>query len=387
MTHLSVEPDFQQKLIYRFRKQETFAVDYSPLYSHFFGTIAKWLAADGDDPLVNWLILASNGRKAFDIPLLLAAALHRDILLKEPGVAELAPYYPNVGGQRPFTDPHFPIALRQAILSRRQAFTTFIQSATVQTNETGRGLCWLLPLHYTQWTAVHLIDLGASAGLNLTADHRAYRLVDEITQQTILDLGSAPPIQFTTQCRPHPSPPSPLPTILSRIGCDIQPFLLETAVDENTLAAYIWPDHVQRHQRLREGIAAFHTVNQSQTPIQLHAVTLPEELLRFLANHIPRGSAPAVLYNSYITQYLPQKGRLLRQHLTNWAISQPRPILWLQWEPDRSGQDGPEYGWLKWTADLWHNHSHQQFHLGWVHPHGTYLQVETGLQQWVNHFM
>ena len=374
----------RQKLRYRFRKQAEFAADYSPLYSRLFGTIADWLEAGKDDPLVRWLLAASHSRNAFDIPLLLVAGLHRDVLLKEPDMAELAAYYPSAGGERPFTDPHFPIILHQTILARHEALAAFIHSATVQTNETGRGLCWLLPLHYTDWTAVHLIDLGASAGLNLTADHRAYRFIDEITQQTLLDIGLAAPIQFLTRCRvPLPNYPlTPLPHILSRIGCDIQPFKLETAVHESTLAAYIWPDHSQRHQRLREGIAAFHTVNQSQAPIQLHPLSLPHDLPHFLANHIPADTIPTVFYNTYITQYLSQKGVLLRQHLAKWAAKQARPILWLQWEPDRSGQDGPEYGWLKWTADLWHNHNHHQFHLGWVHPHGTHLQVEPGLQQW-----
>ena len=381
-------PSFQQKLHYRFRKQETFAADYSPLYSRLFGTVADWLGANADDPIVKWLMVASNGRSAFDIPLLLVAGLHRDVLLQCEGVEALATYYPSVGGTRPFTDSHFPTALRQAILARQETLAAFIQSATVQTNETGRGLCWLLPLHYTHWTAVHLVDLGASAGLNLAADRRAYRFVDEETKQILLDLGSAPPTQFVTQCRtplPH-FPIAPLPRILSRIGCDIQPFALETAVHESTLAAYIWPDHIQRQQRLSEGIAAFHAVNQSRTTIQLYPVTLPHDLPYFLANHIPADTIPVVLYNSYITQYLPQKGALLRQLLANWATQQPRPILWLQWEPDRSGQDGPEYNWLHWTADLWHHHTHQQFHLAWIHPHGTHLQIEVGYKEWVNYF-
>ncbi|MCB8943398.1 MAG: DUF2332 domain-containing protein [Ardenticatenaceae bacterium] len=381
----ALEPDFRQKLTYRFRKQEEFAADYSPLYSRFFSTVANWLADDTDDQVTDWLFAASNGRSAFDIPLLLAAGLHRDILLQVPEVAELAAYYPSAGGERPFTDPHFATALRQAILMRRDALAAFIQAATVQTNETGRGLCWLLPLHYSRWTAVHLVDLGASAGLNLAANLRAYRLVDEATNQVLLDLGSAPPTQFITRCHTPlpPYPLTPLPQILSRVGGDIQPFVLETAVHESTLAAYIWPDQIHRIQRLREGIAAFHTINHTAAPVQLLPLTLPDDLPKFLANHMPSGPAPIVLYNTYITQYLPHKGTHLRQNLAAWAASQPRPILWLQWEPDRSGQDAPEYGWLKWTADLWHNHTHQQFHLAWVHPHGTHLQLEPGFWQWI----
>jgi hypothetical protein len=92
------------------------------------------------------------------------------------------------------------------------------------------------------------------------------------------------------------------------------------------------------------------------------------------------------LYNTYITQYLPEKGVRLRRYITDWAAMQSRRILWLQWEPDRDNQAAPEYGWLKWTADLWHNQTQQQFHLAWVHPHGTNVQFEPGLDQWAAHF-
>ena len=65
-----------------------------------------------------------------------------------------------------------------AILARREPLAAFIRSANVQTNETGRGLAWLLPVACLGWPAVHLVELGASAGLNLVAERRGYRLMD-----------------------------------------------------------------------------------------------------------------------------------------------------------------------------------------------------------------
>jgi hypothetical protein len=382
-----IVPEFRQKLLYRFSKQAEFTADYSPLYTHLFHSITNWLET-ADDPVVTWLLKASKGRDSFDIPLLLAAGLHRDVLLHVPEVARLAAYYPSVGGERSAADPQFSASLYEAILARRNALTEYIQTATVQTNETGRGLCWLLPLLYTNWPAIHLLDLGASAGLNLAADQRAYRLIDAANSQAYLDIGLGRPSQFLVHCRPHllDYPIGQLPRILSRTGCDIRPFGLQTAEQENSLAAYIWPDQRQRHQRLREGIAAFHLLNQTDAPITLYAVTLPADLPDFLHNHVSPEPAPVVFYNSYITQYLPQRGVLLRQHLTDWAVNQSRPVLWLQWEPDRSGKDGPEYGWLRWTADLWQEQTHRQFHLAWVQPHGTHVQFEPGVRQWAANF-
>ena len=381
------QPDFRQKLLYRFRKQAEFAADYSPLYAHFFSIITDWLEA-ADDPVVAWLLEASSSRNSFDIPLLLAAGLHRDVLLHLPETIELAAYYPSVGGRKPFTDSDFSSTLRQVILARRPTLADFIQMATVQTNETGRGLCWLLPLLYTNWTAVHLVDLGASAGLNLAADQRSYRLQDARDEHTFLDVGLGQSAQFLVHCQPQLPryPVTRLPHILSRTGCDIHPFRLQTAAQEHTLAAYIWPDQLSRHQRLREGIDAFHRVNKTDAPIILNALRLPDDLPFYLRNHVPLAPDPIVFYNTYITQYLPQKGILLRQHFTDWAANQARPVLWLQWEPDRSGRNGPEYGWLRWTADLWHENAHQQFHLAWVHPHGTRVHFEPGFDQWADYF-
>jgi hypothetical protein len=136
------------------------------------------LEGDADDPLVAWLLQTGQGRSSLDVTLLLAAGLHRHILASDRAVS----------------------ALRQAILARQESLATFIRAASVQTNETARGLAWLLPLLFTPWPAVHLVDLGASAGLNLAADQRAYRLLDAADGRLLLDLGHAPSPQFLVHC-------------------------------------------------------------------------------------------------------------------------------------------------------------------------------------------
>lgn len=204
--------DFHTKLTRRFRKQQAFAADYSPLYARLFGIVADWLAANDDDPLVDWLVAVGNGRSPLDITLLLMAGLHRDILNQEVATAVLAQYYPTANGTRPPDDPQLPIILRQAILARRGQLAPFIQTATVQTNETARGLCWLLPLHYTGWPAVHLVDLGASAGLNLVAEARNYRLVfgnrSAVNREQMIDFGNGRPTQFRMHAHGPFQPPT-----------------------------------------------------------------------------------------------------------------------------------------------------------------------------------
>lgn len=380
--------DRADRLIYRFERQASFAAGYSPLYAHLFQACAGWMAAPGrdTDPLASWLLSAAGERSSFDVPILLLAGLHRLVLAGSPGTAALAAYYPTVGGLRPPAGDGLDRALRQAILTNQEALAAFIQTANVQTNETGRGLAWLLPLTYLPWDEVCLVDLGASAGLNLVAEQRAFRLVDE--QGTVLrDLGLARPgSQFTTTCTGELAALAayrPLPRIAGRIGGDILPFSLATPADERTLMAYVWADQPLRLARLREGIDAWRQVQRRDVPVQLRPLNLPDELPAFLAQLPPAG--PLLLYNTYMTTYLPDRGAALGEIIHAWAQTQSRPVLWLQWEPPHGyGQVPPHFGWCAWLADYWlpAGAGRQHWLLGWVHPHGGTAQFAAGLADW-----
>ncbi len=405
---------FYDRLQHRFRYQQEFARDYSPLYSAVYGVVADWFDADSDDAVVKWLLGAGNGRSTFDVPLLLLAGLHRDVLMGVSAAADLARFYPSVGGvasadhlfgfdvydesvpnmagyRKPSS--RLQTALRTAILARRDVLQQFMQTSTVQTNETGRGIVWLLPLMLSNWEAVQLVDLGASAGLNLIADQRSFEFFDGNGrfQNTLgqglhgqfsitIENGMLP--EFAEACR--------MPQIFSRTGCDLHPSRLETAVDEQTLAAFIWPDQVSRLYRLREGIAAFHQVQKSHAPVHLYPVNLPDELPNFLHKTAPSTGHPIILYNTYITMYLAERGAALRDVISAWAQQQQEPVLWVQWEPVKNlGGDiaeEPQFGWLLWLADYWENGIHSQYRFGWTHPHGHHLEILPGLTQWADRY-
>lgn len=372
----------------RFRRQEEFATGYSPLYASLFGSIADWLDQPERDPIASWLIGASRGRKPFDVPLLLLAGLHRDVLSGHPDVTLLAQYFPTVGGALPYATDQFRNALRAAIMARQDQLGAFLQTALVQTNETGRGIAWLLPLQFATWTGVHLVDLGASAGLNLVADARSFRIIDEDSGARLLDLGGGESVQFRVQCQGEANRmldlAGPTPHIASRTGCDLAPFELATSDDELTLSAFVWGDQPSRLQRLQEGIQALHRINHGEVPVNLYAVDLPDQLPQFLDLQVPdQPQLPLVIYNTYLTIYLKHRGDDIRRHIRAWAVTQTRPILWLQWEPSWGECSPPENGWCAWTADLWQGATHYQWRLAWVHPHGARVRWETGMQDWI----
>ncbi len=387
MDNVTDAGDLRHRLARRFARQRDFAVATSPLSARLCDLLAGWLAGNDVDDLVDWLVDAAQTRASFDVPMLLLAGLHRDVLAGVPEAADLAWYFPTVGGDRSPGDPRLTVVLRATILARRAALAEFLRSATVQTNETARGLCWLLPVCSPGWPAVHLIDLGASAGLNLVADQRSFRLTGPGAAPSWPDLGRGKRVEFTVECEgpPCPQPLHPLPTILSRTGCDLAPFALDTPAAEQTLAAFVWGDQTRRLAMLQGGIKAFHQINRGPAPVRLHPADLPTDLPSFLDTHCRwSDSTPAVLYNTYLTAYLADKGASLPPLIAAWAAKQNRPVLWLQWEPLRQGAEPPHLGWLAWTADLWQNGRHVRWQLAWVHPHGTRLLWLPGMADWTS---
>jgi hypothetical protein len=155
---------------------------------------------------------------------------------------------------------------------------------------------------------------------------------------------------------------------------------LEKPADELALKSFIWGDHVGRMRRLQEGIEAYRQVQQSTAPVNVFACDLPGGLGRFLSMTAPLDSpSPVVIYNTYMTPYLRDKGTALFEEIDHWVAQQARPVLWLQWEPARDGREPPVMDWIVWTADLWQAGSHQHWEIGWVHPHGGEAVFNEGL--------
>ncbi len=394
---------FRERLRRRFERQRDFAAAYSPLYHRLFGLTAGWLAAwPGEDLLADWLVTACAHRAPFEVPLLLLAGLHRDILQNIPEAAGLARYYPTAGGDLPPEDEKLAAVLRETVSLRREALAAFFAAATVQTNETARGLCWLLPVLYTGWPAVHLAELGASAGLNLVADERHYQLgaaeegrgrAAAMDNAPLLAFGRGEAGQFraaSTGSFPLPDC-SVLPGILSRTGCDQSPCVPHTEEDEQTLAAFVWGDQPRRLAMLRQGIAALRRLEARGEPINLARASLPADLPAFLEMRLDfADDAPLVLFNTFLRTYLPDRGASLAPQLASWAEQYKKQVLWLQWEPlweqtergENRAVRPPQYGQLAWTADLWHRGEHRRWHLAWVHPHGTGVHWLDAAPEW-----
>ena len=361
---------------------------FSPFNRHLIQELATLI----ETRPMPWLLKASEQRSPLETSLLLPAGLHRQVLLNSPETQELRRFYPSVGGTRNPLDHDFSRILLETVNSLQEELTENIENDTIQTNETARGIIWLLPTLLTRWEAIHLVDLGASAGLNLVADQRNFTFegVEDDVDENV-SVGQATNPQFRIQCDPQllkscgVATPDLLsyPTILSRSGCDLNPFPLSSETDRAKLKSFVWPDQTERFQRLEEGIEAHQSITaRQQEEIAVQPVSLPHGLPDFLRSLEEKfettttsPNAPVVIYNTYMTEYLENKGRDLARHIQEWAYEKSdRTVLWCQSEPPRTDEaKPPEQHWCLWTVDMWGGEGgqpqHKSWTLGWVHPH------------------
>jgi hypothetical protein len=234
----------------RFRRhaESLVRVGRSPLYVRLMGAAADDIDRGGPVARLFAGIPAPPG----SVPQLrLMGALHYLVLSGQS--PELAAFYPSAGGEEP-VEGVWSVAL--AAIDEHFDQIRHRLHRTVQTNEPGRsaalfaGLLWLTDRHRRP---IRLLEVGASAGLNLLADRYAY-VVDG------RELGDpASPLRFEQPWAP--APPIDLDGVAARLritaraGCDPSPLDPTRPDDQIALLSYIWPDELHRIDRMRAALS------------------------------------------------------------------------------------------------------------------------------------
>ena len=186
-------------------------------------------------------LLALAAGSSEQTPMVFLAAVH-DELLRDPGDA-LAAYYPTLGGDGPA--PGLAEAFTAFCADRADALAASLAFRRTQTNEVARCGCLLSAFSaIADGRPLALIEIGASAGLNLRWDHYAY------------DYGGrtagVPSSPLTIECElvgPHVPPLDP-PPVAWRAGVDLAPIDASNPADARWLRACLWPDQPARQARL-----------------------------------------------------------------------------------------------------------------------------------------
>lgn len=220
-----------------------------------------------------------------------------------------------------------------------------------QTNETKRCVALLPAIWSTGLERFHLVEIGASAGLNLAMDHYRYRW-DEVNWGP-----SGSPVLLETDSRGGQVRPRPI-EILTRTGLDVNPVDLDDPEERNWLSALIWPEHTGRRARLEKAIELAKRVS-----MRMVSGDATETLPGVLAS-LP-SEDPVVVVNSMA---LMQFGGAQRESLyrTIQDAGLMRPVRRVSFEILAAGDD-----WVTVAADSGRGLAQ----IGQAHPHGEWIDL------------
>lgn len=271
-------------------------------------------AADWDAGGITREVLApyEADRPGSALPLRFTAALHRLVLTRQ--APELALYYPTVDGTAP-PQQAWPAA-RQALATHTPLVRKLV-GLPCQTNEVGRAVPLLVGvLHIARRTGgtLRLLEIGASAGLNLLVDRYRY--------------GAAygPP---DSPCRlPDPGLDVDVDLrIVDRAGCDPAPLDPTSEEGRLRLSASIWGDQTGRFARLSGALAV-----AARHRVPVDAAGAADWLRRQLpASHGPHEPATVVWHSVVRTYVDPPEWQQVEQLTARFGVWR------LSYEPDASG--------------------------------------------------
>jgi len=142
-----------------------------------------------------------------------------------------------------------PAAFLDFVTSQWDVLEPTILTHRTQTNEPGR-CATLLPLLASLPQPLALLEVGASAGLCLYPDRYSYRYATIAGEHRLGDSG------VVLSCTVTGAAPLPdhLPEVVWRAGLDLNPLNAAEAQDRAWLASLIWPEHLDRAQRLGDAM-------------------------------------------------------------------------------------------------------------------------------------
>jgi hypothetical protein len=375
-----------------------------------FGRQAEWCGGAGNAPFTaalmratqTWLAADAEARAAFDaissdplaaaVPLRWAGALHHLALLgREPWATLWPPRGPVQA------DAGALLAAVRRAWGEQRPHVAAALAHPPQTNEVQRSAA-LLPglLHVAAATQrpVALLEIGASAGLNLWCDrwHYAHGAWGKGAAQAHGAWGKgaaqahgawgkgaaqahgawawgdpASPLTLSAEWRgAAPAQATAKLEVVQRAGNDAMPVDLAHPGEGLRLASFVWPDQPERLSRLmaaQQAAAAW----QRAEGLRLHAQSAADFVARELA--APRPGLARVLMHSVVWQYIApdEQAAITRSvHAAGAQASAASPLAWLRFEPVGHPLN------FELRCQLWPGG--RETLLARAHPHGAWVE-------------
>ena len=251
-------------------------------------------------------------------PTLPFAAVHYLLLSRADRDEPLAAFYANLTNAPSPSAAAYP-AFRAFVDRERGRLAPLLTERVTQTNEVGR-CTYLLPAYVFVASRCRkplwIIDVGASAGLNLQFDRYAYDYGDGTRAG---DPSSA--VRLRTELRGNPVSTSPLPDIAGRAGVDLAPIDLDDAAATRWLEACVWPEHVERLRNLRAALDLARVVRPRV--VKGNAV----ELLPSLVAEADRNATIVIVNTNVLLYFSADERARFGRLLTEFAAS--REVFWI----------------------------------------------------------
>ena len=252
-------------------------------------------------------------------PLMLLTSVRDDALREGPS----HPLWRAVGDAERDLDAITEAAVAAAVGRDRAHLWSSLANRHVQTNDPSRAVAWMWPAaiaaELEPGRALALFDFGASAGLNLVADHLSW---------------------VWTTASGEPLAPSGLPPIADRRGFDLRPPDLRDAEDARWLEALIWPGQEERLERFRAGLAAYRGLAAEAGGPLVERASVDDAAAALRPRRA--GEPRAIAYQSIMHDYLPAGVRdRYEESLRRWLrASDPGAAVWVEFEIAEGGTDG-----------------------------------------------
>lgn len=373
MNRPSVAP--RNRLVRDFKQQAATCREDSALYEALCLGLARAIASPGF-PIGKLLGigLASGTDVPIAFPLLVLGALHDRVLVgKAP---DLARYYPSVGGAFVRQDAEGLVRAALATLyEQSEAILDFLRKRHVQTNEVARGSVLLLGMLEAQRRLerpLYLLELGCSAGLNLWLDRYRYAYASPEGELGWGE-GDGPLLHCTLKTSEANRMAiagllSSKLAVVGRHGVDRAPLDLGNPDEGRVLEAFIWPDQVERLDRLRRARAIV-----AQTPCSVHQAELPTQAGDALQGAVARlpENAALVVFHSVLAYYLSSGQRSDLDRIIADSAERLHPgqaMARLQFEQSDARKP------FELTLDLYERAAWTHASLGQTHHHGRWVE-------------
>jgi hypothetical protein len=265
--------------------------------------------------------------RADALALRLAGYFHHAVLVNRD--AALAAHYPSSVANWSIDDI-WPLA--RALLEREPiAAAQFIRSAP-QTNETRRSIALLAAfLHFAEtWKGeIDMLEIGASAGLNLNWDLFTYKT-------KCWAWGAEGPVQIDTDWQGPPPPIADI-AVRNRAACDLNPLDISDDGQRLQLRSYVWPDQPERLARFDGAVAL-----ARETGVEVERADAATWLSQKLSARAQ--DAATIVYHSVFLQYPPRDAREAIIDAIQSAgarATEHAPLAWVRLEPEALTDDVP----------------------------------------------